>query len=101
MKKYDVVAFESKERKGFFTADGPELAFLEGDENGEVSRLEHALLLICNDLQRPTEQDLEKYYTFMKKLKIFDFNAFRKEYEPKYVQINQKQLNEIRERNDW
>lgn len=94
------IAFESIEDKGRYVADGVEMAFL-GDEKGNVKELENALLVIRSDLQAPKPKDLEDFYNFFSKLKLFDYEAFRKYSKPVNVEITEEQLKVIRERNEW
>lgn len=94
------IAFESIEHKNHYVADGIEMAF-EGDEDGHVSNLENALLLIRNDYQKPTSEDLESFYEMMSTLGMFNYQEFRNHYKAIDVEISEELLEVIRERNEW
>jgi len=95
------VAFESKENKGHYTADGPEVALTEGDEYGEVKDLKYALVYVRKDLKTPTASDINNFYEFMKSLNLFDYEEFKHLYKPAEVELTNEQYHEQRVRNDW
>lgn len=95
------IAFQSKASPNLYLCDGPDCVSNE-NENGDVSDLSQALIVVSKTFTAPSTGMLEEFKGFMRDLKLINWDA---DIEPNYtavhVNISQEQLNIIRERNEW
>ena len=100
--KYKVWAFENKNDPGYYLADGIDCLWLEGsNKEGDAGRLENALLVIRTDLAEATKEDLESNIKMFRSLSYLDWEFVEQHYKPVLVEINEEQLEIVRDRNEW
>lgn len=102
MNNVKVWAFENNKEPGLFLCDGPDCVS-DLNDNGDVTDMAEALVVIRIDLSEPSENDLNQFREMMKGLTFSIDWAEHVEpnYTAKLVEITKAQVNEIKDRNEW
>lgn len=99
--KIPAVAFKARNKDRRYLCDGPDCGDMS-DENLDTTILTDALLIIRNDLNQPTEKDIEDFYHFLSNLPINNnVQSIKDNYDPVEVLLTSEQLKIVRERNEW
>lgn len=95
------IAFKAKNKEERYLCDGPECGDWE-DDFLDTTVLTDSMLIIRKDRSKPDEADIENFYKFIASLPMSNDVQFIKDnYDPVEVELTPKQLQIVRERNEW
>ncbi|TCW59044.1 hypothetical protein EC917_101298 [Bacillus thuringiensis] len=99
--KIPAIAFKAKNKDNRYLCDGPECGDWS-DEYLDTQVFTDALFITRYDLQKPNQDDVDKFYKFMAGLPMSnDIEFIKNNYEPVDVELTPEQLKIVRERNEW